>query len=201
MAGRTTNAARPKARTAARRSGTSAAKPAARKPATTAPRASKKAIAKTAPKPKPTPPAKRKAARKPNGTAAGARARAIKSPSPRELLALRDAELALVSAIQRGVVTKLGFQEIVDIVGDKLRELFRTPDLGISWFDEQANLVHMLYVYEHGRRLSVAPIVPKPGGLYDTMRKSHLPVVIASTTADTRMGAAAPGTDMCKSMM
>src|SRR5690242_18575789 len=201
MAGRTTNAARPKARTAARRSGTSAAKPAARKPATTAPRASKKAIAKTAPKPKPRPPAKRKAARKPNGTAAGARALAIKSPSPRELLALRDAELGLVGAIQRGVVTKLGFQEIVDIVGDKLRELFSAPDLAISWFDEPANLVHMLYVYEHGRRISLGTIVPKPGGIYETMRKTRLPVVIANTAADPRLGSAAPGTDMSKSMM
>jgi GAF domain-containing protein len=134
-------------------------------------------------------------------TAARRRTIAIKAPSARELLALRDAELALVGAIQRGVVTKLGFQEIVDIVGDKLRELFRTPDLGISWFDEPANLVHMLYAYEHGRRITVAPTVPKPGCLYETMRKTHLPVVIANVADDPRMGGAAPGTDLSKSMM
>ena len=199
MAGRTTNAARLKARTATRRSGKAAAKPAARKPATTARPATKKAVAKTARKP--TAAAKPKAVHKRNGSATSARALAIKSPSARELLALRDAELALVGAIQRGVVTKLGFQEIVDIVGDKLRELFSAPDLAISWFEERANLVHMLYVYEHGRRISLGTIVPKPGGIYETMRKTHLPVVIANTAADPRLGTAAPGTDMSKSMM
>ncbi|HSC22548.1 MAG TPA: GAF domain-containing protein [Casimicrobiaceae bacterium] len=106
-----------------------------------------------------------------------------------------------MSAIQHGVVTKLGFQEIVDIVGDKLRVLFRTPDLAISWFDEPANRVHMLYVYEHGRRIHLEPVVPKPGGIYETMRKTGLPIIIASTSAEPRLGAAAPGTDMCKSMM
>jgi GAF domain-containing protein/CheY-like chemotaxis protein len=202
MAGRTSNAARLKARTPTRTAKSAAKKPATGKPATGAPRATKKEVAKAAPKPKRKTPATPAPAIKRNGAAGGGRALAIKAPSARELLALRDAELALVSAIQRGVVTKLGFQEIVDIVGDKLRELFRTPDLGISWFDEPANLVHMLYVYEHGRRISIgAPNPPRPGGLYDTMRKTRLPVIIASAADDPRMGPVVPGTDQCKSMM
>ena len=214
MAGRTTKVASLKARTTAVRAGRPASeKLASKKPSAKGkaqPRTSKTA-AKRAPKAsrKLKPAAKSTAAsgkrapmRKPRGLAAGVRALAIRpAPSTRELLALREAELALVSAIQRGVVTKLGFQEIVDIVGDKLRELFSAPDLAISWFDERANLVHMLYVYEHGRRISLGPSVPRPGGIYETMRKTHLPVVIPNTAADPRLGGAAPGTDMSKSMM
>jgi len=197
MAGRTTNAAKLKARTPTR-TAKSAAKRSTRQPATTPPRAVKKTAAKAAPKQRRKTPAKPRPARKRNGSAPTL---AIKSPSVRDLLALRDAELALVGAIQRGVVTKLAFQEIVDIVGDRLRELFRTPDLAISWFDERANLVHLLYVYEHGRRIAIKPVVPMPGGIYETMRKTHLPVIIPSTAADPRLRVAAPGTDMSQSMM
>jgi GAF domain-containing protein/DNA-binding response OmpR family regulator len=210
MAGSTTKVAPLKARTATTRAA-AAKRPGSKKPPAKThvkpvPPATAKRVPKTSPRRKPAPkpkeaPAKRHRSGKPRTSTARPHTLAVKTPSTRELLALRDAELALVSAIQRGVVTKLGFQEIVDIVGDKLRELFSAPDLAISWFDERANLVHMLYVYEHGRRISVEPIVPKPGGIYETMRKTHLPVVIQSTAADPRLGAAAPGTDMCKSLM
>ena len=68
----------------------------------------------------------------------------------RELLAQRETELALISSIQRGLAAKLDFQAIVDLVGDKLREVFERR-LAIGWLDEKANLIHILYAYEHGR--------------------------------------------------
>ena len=37
----------------------------------------------------------------------------------------RAAELAVINSIQQGVAAKLDFQAIVDLVGDKLREVFR----------------------------------------------------------------------------
>ena len=127
----------------------------------------------------------------------------IKAASPRELLALRDAELALINAVQHGVTAKLGFQEIVDVVGDKVRELLHTRELSISWFDEKANLVHMLYAYEHGRRVTVAPTTPKPGGMYEIMRKTHAPVVVGNVADYMRrkLLTHAPGTDQSKSMV
>jgi hypothetical protein len=196
MAGRTIKAATLKTRATTKRAAKSGEPgPAIGKAATKPPPATKGGLAHPAS-------AKRPPVGKRHATRQSARTLAIRAPSARELLALRDAELELVSAIQRGIVTKLGFREIVDIVGDKLRELFRTPDLGISWFDERANLVHMLYAYEHGRRIVVPPSVPKPGGLYETMRKTHLPIVIASVADHPKIGLiTAPGTDMSRSMM
>jgi hypothetical protein len=64
----------------------------------------------------------------------------------------RNAELAIINSIQQGLAAELDFQAIVDLVGDKLREVFNTPDLGIRWYDQKANLVHYLYEYEHGKR-------------------------------------------------
>jgi hypothetical protein len=80
----------------------------------------------------------------------------------------RAAELAIINSIQQGLAYQLHFQDIVDLVGDKLREVFDTPDLGISWYDDKANLLHYLYNYEHGKRLVIAPLPPTPGGMFET---------------------------------
>ncbi len=69
----------------------------------------------------------------------------------------RNAELAIVNSVQQGLASELHFQAIVDVVGDKLREVFTTPNLGITWYDSSSNLIHYLYAYEHGKRLDVKP--------------------------------------------
>ncbi len=57
----------------------------------------------------------------------------------------RAAELAVINSIQEGMAAELDFQAIVDLVGDKLREVFDTGDIGIRWYDPDADLVHYLY--------------------------------------------------------
>ncbi len=47
----------------------------------------------------------------------------------------RAAELAVINSIQEGMAAELDFQAIVDLVGDKLREVFNTGDIGIRWYD------------------------------------------------------------------
>ena len=56
----------------------------------------------------------------------------------------RAAELAVINSIQEGMAAELDFQAIVDLVGDKLREVFHTGDIGIRWYDPKTNLVHYL---------------------------------------------------------
>src|SRR5207247_6274856 len=51
----------------------------------------------------------------------------------------RAAELAIINSIQQALASELDFQSIVDLVGDKLREVFATPDLGINWYDENTS--------------------------------------------------------------
>ncbi|HSS69183.1 MAG TPA: GAF domain-containing protein [Casimicrobiaceae bacterium] len=112
----------------------------------------------------------------------------------------RVAELAIINSIQQGLASELDFQAIVDLVGDKLREVFATPDLGINWYDEKTNLVHYLYVYEHGKRLTIAPRPPRPGGNFETMARTKQPQVLNSVAEMAQANALAiPGTDHSKS--
>jgi GAF domain-containing protein/CheY-like chemotaxis protein len=113
-----------------------------------------------------------------------------------------NAELAIINSVQQGLAAELDFQAIIDVVGDKLREVFATPELGITWYDESANLVHFMYVYEHDRRLTVDPRPPTPGGVYDVIRSTRAPFVLNTAADYARVNMVVmPGTDQSKSML
>ena len=75
----------------------------------------------------------------------------------------RNAELAVIASVQQGIAAELDLQAIIDLVGDKLREVFATGDIGIWWWDAEKRATHGLYVYEHGVRHQHAPIVLPAG--------------------------------------
>ena len=108
-------------------------------------------------------------------------------------------ELQIINSIQQGLASELDFQAIVDLVGDKLREVFKMKDLCIRWYDEKANLIHYLYEYEHGERLSIQSIPPRPGGIFETMTKTHQPVIWNTLEEGNALSSALPGTDESKS--
>ena len=70
----------------------------------------------------------------------------------------RAGELAVINSIQQGMAGSLDFQGVVDLVGDTLREVFKTGDLGIHWADEAAHEIRFPYQYVHGRRVFPPPV-------------------------------------------
>jgi uncharacterized membrane-anchored protein YhcB (DUF1043 family) len=54
----------------------------------------------------------------------------------------RNSELEIINGIQQGLASRLDFQSIVDLVGDKLREIFKTRDLMIGWYEPEINIMH-----------------------------------------------------------
>src|SRR5262249_29791409 len=112
----------------------------------------------------------------------------------------RAAEMAVVNSIQQGIAGELSFQAIVDLVGSKLREVLNTDDISIDWYDARTNLLHHLYLYEHGRRLEIPPHPPRPGGDFETSSRTRQAVVRNTLAEHLASGAGAmPGTDQCLS--
>ena len=74
------------------------------------------------------------------------------------LIEQRANELAIINSIQEGMAAELNFQAIVDLVGDKLVELFGAGTLVLGWLDEQAGLIRLLYACEHGMRRKLPPV-------------------------------------------
>jgi GAF domain-containing protein/CheY-like chemotaxis protein len=88
----------------------------------------------------------------------------------------------------------LDFQAVVDLVGDKLREVFHTGDIGIRWYDPKTNLAHFLYQYEHGVRTHQPPSPPSPGAL--KVFQSRQPSVTNTVAEFAAQGfSVVPGTD------
>ncbi len=97
------------------------------------------------------------------------------------MLEQRAAELAVIHRIQEGVAAELDFQAIAELVGDALREVLKCDDIGITWYDAKANLIHQLYAIEHGRRLAPeAPRTPSPAGPFMRLLRSRRARICAS---------------------
>ncbi|MEO6407813.1 MAG: GAF domain-containing protein, partial [Burkholderiaceae bacterium] len=109
----------------------------------------------------------------------------------------RAAELSIINSIQQGIAGSLDFQGIVDLVGDKLRQILGTQDMSIWWYDADQHLVHCLYVIEHGQRLpKFAPSKMKQGGPAETIIATRQPVI--QNVIDPNQ-VVVPGTDRPKS--
>ncbi len=65
----------------------------------------------------------------------------------------REAELALISSVQQGLLAKKEMKAIYELVGDRLRDLFDSQVTGIYTFDHDADLEHFQYLFEDGERL------------------------------------------------
>jgi GAF domain-containing protein/DNA-binding response OmpR family regulator/tetratricopeptide (TPR) repeat protein len=114
----------------------------------------------------------------------------------------RNSELAIINSIQQGLASKLDFQAIVDLVGDKLRDVFNTPDLVINWYDQKTNLLHYLYAYENGERFPISIFPPTQGGMFETHLKTRQPIVFRTIDDYAMLNTSTlPGTKQSKSCM
>jgi GAF domain-containing protein/CheY-like chemotaxis protein len=73
----------------------------------------------------------------------------------------RAAELAVINSVQDGLVTKMDIQGIYDLVGDKIREIFKAHTVFIVAYEPATKLRHFPYLNEQGKR-----IYPEPRSLY-----------------------------------
>jgi GAF domain-containing protein/CheY-like chemotaxis protein/HPt (histidine-containing phosphotransfer) domain-containing protein len=72
----------------------------------------------------------------------------------------RNAELALINDVQRGLAENLEMQTMYDLVGDRLRDIFDAQVVSIAVLDQVNDLVSFPYIIEKGERFTVDPMVP-----------------------------------------
>ncbi len=84
--------------------------------------------------------------------AALSRARAIEETRQ------RNAELALINDVQRGLAMNLDMQSMYDLVGDRLQEIFDAQVVDIAVLDESAGILRFAYTIEKGVRFHDEPM-------------------------------------------
>jgi GAF domain-containing protein len=105
----------------------------------------------------------------------------------------RNAELAVINSIQEGIAGSLSFQAIVELVGDKLRDVLRIDTIGIRWYDHETRTAHFLYEIEHGVRVTMAPVTASEARWKEVT--SDRSVIVRNTAAEVAAAGVAPGTE------
>ena len=72
-------------------------------------------------------------------------------------MAQNNAELAVINSVQQGLASKLDFQEIIDLVGEKIREITNAQDMSIALYDPDTNTLNFPFYLEHGERFHIEP--------------------------------------------
>ncbi|MFL5799620.1 MAG: GAF domain-containing protein [Actinomycetota bacterium] len=70
----------------------------------------------------------------------------------------RNAELALINDVQRGLAMNLEMQAMYDLVGDRLHEIFDAQVVDIGILDPRAGVIRFPYTIERGVRFPDEPI-------------------------------------------
>ncbi|MBN8706012.1 MAG: GAF domain-containing protein [Bacteroidetes bacterium] len=117
----------------------------------------------------------------------------------------RNTELAILNAIQEGLVLEMDFNSIINLVGDKFRESLGFLDLGIRIYDKEKNILHFPYEYEHGERLFLESGPPTPYSRY-VLETGKMLLLRKNTDEEAaKLGitedATIPGTDRSKSLI
>ncbi len=89
----------------------------------------------------------------------------------------RVAELQIINSIQQGLAAELDFQAIVDLVGDKLREVFNSLILVSVGMTRKDQLFTTFMNMSTENELTFHPSFLLQDGVFDTLRKTRQPVI------------------------
>ena len=94
----------------------------------------------------------------------------------------RNAELALINDVQRGLAENLDMQAMYDLVGDRLQEIFDAQSVVIGVLDRETGLIHFPYGITRGVRDPVETL--EPSGLSRHVMETREPLLINEGVSD-----------------
>lgn len=79
-------------------------------------------------------------------------------------LAQQNGELAVINSVQRALVARLDMQDIYELVGDQIRDIFDAQTVGIGSFEGQPPQQRLHYLVENGERFPPQTLPLSPLG-------------------------------------
>jgi GAF domain-containing protein len=117
-------------------------------------------------------------------------AEAASERTAEQRLKQRNAELAIINSVQQGLAQQLDFQAIIDLLGDKITEIFAADGATlICLYDRQTGLMHFPYFDEEGQgRITMEP-KPLGEGLSSILIESRQPLLLGTSEECVEAGA------------
>jgi GAF domain-containing protein len=103
-------------------------------------------------------------------------------------LAARATELEIVNGMGQVLAQQLELQAVIDLVGDKIREILRPETIDIRLYDRRSNLIHTPYQYDAGHRIIKQPF-PLGRGLTSRVIESRRPLLLGTDLEAQALGA------------
>ncbi len=103
-------------------------------------------------------------------------------------LAARATELEIINGIGQALAQQLELQAVIDLVGDKIREILRPETIDIRLYDRRSNLIHTPYQYDAGHRIIKQPF-PLGRGLTSRVIESRRPLLLGTDLEAQALGA------------
>jgi PAS domain S-box-containing protein len=113
----------------------------------------------------------------------------------------RAAELQIINSVQQGLASRLDFQGIIELVGNKIQEVFDAQVVSIYQYDRDHELLTCPFALERGNRFEQEPFAPGLGLTSEVIRRRQ-PLVINEQIVQrgAELGAVlVAGTEMPKS--
>jgi GAF domain-containing protein len=101
-------------------------------------------------------------------------------------LAQREAELALISSVSEAISRQLDIEKITRIIGDKVRDIFKSEVTEILLLDEAANMIYVPYSFY--REYQIADPFPFGEGLTSRIIQTGKPLVHGTYEEGEKLG-------------
>ena len=115
----------------------------------------------------------------------------------------RTEELSYINNINQGLAKQLDVFSIINLVGDQLRRIFNTQEMGIRLYDARSNLLTYPYEFEHGERLIISPTFLSETVISKYVIENRVPLVGNANVIDRMFNnwTQIQGTDKSKCMI
>ena len=97
------------------------------------------------------------------------------------------AELAIINSIGQALARQLDFQRIIDLVGDKIREILQVEKNFIALYDQASQLIHFPYYWDRGR-INSSPLLLGEG-LTSHVIQTRRPLLLGTLEEQAALGA------------
>ena len=101
---------------------------------------------------------------------------------------LRTEELAIINAVQEGLARKLDFRGIIDLLGEKIGEIFEADTVDAGMYDAERDWTSTLYYVDRGQRTPL-PDNPAPRpSLIALLVDTRKPLLLGTGAEAVRLG-------------
>ncbi len=95
----------------------------------------------------------------------------------------RAAELEIINSVQEALVANLAMQDLYDLVGDKIQEIFDAQVVDIGIYDPERHIFTFPYAIERGVRYPDQPIAIRSGSMSEQVLRTGEPLNVPDIDA------------------